>query len=146
VGGRDWSWKDEFQWLGTRDPAVFLAVPAAIAYLEDVGWEAFRNHGHALARAARARISERTGLEPLSSDSAAWHGPMVSIPIPSEESPPRKPNEPDPLQVRLWEQYRIEVPVFEWRGRRLIRTSFYLYNDGDDLERLLGALGELGAV
>ncbi|HBH51363.1 MAG TPA: aminotransferase, partial [Planctomycetaceae bacterium] len=34
LSGRPGSWLDPYNWLGTRDPAAFLAVPAAIEYLQ----------------------------------------------------------------------------------------------------------------
>ena len=40
-------------------------------------------------------------------------------------------------------EYRIEVPVVEWEGRRLLRVSVAPYNDAADLERLLAALAGL---
>ncbi|GIS63013.1 MAG: hypothetical protein CM1200mP2_52380 [Planctomycetaceae bacterium] len=44
VSGRDSSWKDEFTWGGTRDPACWLAIPEAIAFLEDYGIQRFRTN------------------------------------------------------------------------------------------------------
>ena len=41
-------WSDEFIWSGTRDPAAWLSIPAAIEFLERAGWEAFRQATHAL--------------------------------------------------------------------------------------------------
>jgi len=41
---------------------------------------------------------------------------------------------------RLYDQHRIEIPVAEHNGRRLIRASFQGYNDEADLERLKAAL------
>ena len=35
----------------------------------------------------------------------------------------------------------MEVPVYEWGGRRLLRASIGPYNDQDDVDRLLAALG-----
>ncbi|MBC7816117.1 MAG: aminotransferase class V-fold PLP-dependent enzyme, partial [Planctomycetaceae bacterium] len=50
VAGRPAHWQDEFRWLGTRDPASFLAVPSAIEFLDRFGWEAFREQTHELAK------------------------------------------------------------------------------------------------
>jgi len=36
LSGRPNTWQDEFVWSGTRDPAPFLAIPAAIDFLADV--------------------------------------------------------------------------------------------------------------
>ena len=69
VSGRPAHWQDEFRWLGTRDPAPFLAIPTAIEFLEQFGLEEFRSQTHELARYARQRIVELTGLEPPIPDS-----------------------------------------------------------------------------
>lgn len=50
---------------------------------------------------------------------------------------------PDDLQERLYDEHRIEIPVFEREGDRFIRPSFQGYNDAGDLERLKAALSAL---
>jgi isopenicillin-N epimerase len=50
---------------------------------------------------------------------------------------------PEDLQERLYDEFRIEVPVFERDDYRYIRPSFQGYNDFQDLERLKTALNEL---
>lgn len=129
------SWRDEFGWVGTRDPSAYLSVPAAIDFFEAIGWERFRAHTHELARLARRLITELTGLEPLVPDSRDWYGSMISLPLP--------PGEPLPLQQALWERYRIEAPIIAWAGRRLVRPSCHVYNGADDVTRLAEALGQL---
>ena len=47
----------------------------------------------------------------------------------STELPPGDTAE---LQRRLAVEYRIEVPVLEWEGRRLLRVSVAPYNDTAD--------------
>ena len=47
------------------------------------------------------------------------------------------------LQRRLWQEYRIEVPVIEWNGRQLVRVSVQGYNTAEDLDALVGALADL---
>lgn len=146
VGGKPERWQDEFHWLGTRDPAATLAIPSAIRFLEDIGLPAFREHGQQLAREARQQLTQRFGAEALIPDDPQWCGTMVTIPLPPGPIRRPKPNAFDPLQTALWEQYRIEVPVMDWRGRRHLRVSCHLYNDRRDLDRLLSALDDLRSL
>jgi selenocysteine lyase/cysteine desulfurase len=55
------------------------------------------------------------------------------------------PGDSDSLRQVLFERHAVEVPVFEWQGRRLLRVSIAPYNRDADLDRLLEALRvELG--
>ena len=47
------------------------------------------------------------------------------------------------LKRRLYDEHRVEVPVFPHEGRELLRVSFQGYNDEGDLERLLAGLRAL---
>ena len=143
LSGRPFRWQHEFNWLGTRDPAPLLSIPAAIDFLNDFGLDRFREETHELARYARHRIEALTGLPAMTPDSVDWYGSMVAmpLPIPSGWSPP-DPGQPDPLQPRLWEKYRIEVPVIAWEGRRLIRVSCHLYNTREQIDLLVEALAQ----
>src|SRR5262249_28049090 len=157
------SWSDEFVWSGTRNPAAYLAVPAAIEFLEGIGLENFRARTHWLARYARRRLVELTGLEPLVPDDASWYGSMAHVPLPPKvEGTLRVPSlasdgtrsvpitsddegcpVSNPLQHTIWRRLGIEVPVVEFRGQRYIRVSCHLYNDTAQIERLASGLREL---
>jgi isopenicillin-N epimerase len=143
------TWADEFVWSGTRDPSAYLSVPAAVEFIESVGLEAFRSRTHWLARYARNRLSELTGLAPIVPDDAAWYGSMAHAPLP----PPRGGSVGDegcpisnPLQNLIWQELRIEVPVVEFRGVRYIRVSCHLYNDTEQIDRLVLGLKKLLAA
>lgn len=140
VSGRPSHWKDEFTWPGTRDPSGYLAVTTAIEFLESCGLDTFRNRTHKLARYARNRITDLTGLQPLVPDDPDCYGSMITLPLPSGDNPPPQPNQRDPLQDRLWERYRIEVPLIHWQGARFLRVSCHLYNTESDIDRLSDAL------
>ncbi len=75
------------------------------------------------------------GLEPLTPDSADFYRQMVTLGLPD--------GVPEELQRRLYDDHRIEIPVFEHAGRRLIRASFQGYNDAEGVARLKAALSEL---
>ena len=142
VSGQAPDWKDEFNWLGTRDPAGFLTVPAAIEFLQQAGIEEFRRVTHRLAAYAHERIADLTGIPPLLPDSPDWYGSMVTVPIPTAPEGPSDARRRDPLQDRLWEQQRIEVPIVRWQNQRFVRVSCHLYNSRDDIDRLVDGLSE----
>jgi len=136
------SFADEFNWSGTRNPAAYLSVPAAIDFLEQIGLEAFRARTHWLAHYARRHIVELTELEPIVPDDTAWYGSMAHVPL-----SPTETNETcavaNPLQHTIWQKFGIEVPVVDFRGRRYIRVSCHLYNDTSQIDRLIAGLKDL---
>jgi isopenicillin-N epimerase len=123
------------EWQGTRDIAAFLTVPAAIDFQQAYHWDTVRQQCHALASETRQRICNHYGLEPLSVDSTEWFGQMAAIPIPDHDM--------DTLKRRLYEEYRIEVPVFTWNGFGIVRASFQGYNSRGDADCLVEALTTL---
>jgi isopenicillin-N epimerase len=136
------SWADEFVWSGTRNPAAYLSVPAAIDFLERVGLDRFRARTHWLAQCARRRIVELSQLEPIVPDDAAWYGSMAHVPL-SPTSSDETCAVANPLQHTIWRQLGIEVPIVDFRGLRYIRVSCHLYNDRSQIDRLLSGLKEL---
>ena len=140
-----WGWQSErpggsrfvdyHQWQGTRDISAFLAVPAAIDFHADHDWPRVRQACHELLREARRRIEELTGLAPICPDSPEWYAQMAAFPLP--------PCDGAALHRRLYDEYRVEVPVIEWNRRQLVRVSIQGYNTWTDVESLLSALGDL---
>lgn len=144
IAGRPATWQDEYNWQGTRDPAAYLAIPAAIDFFERIGWETFRTRAHELAKFARESIIPLTGIDALVPDSPEWYGPMISLPLPSHGLSAPAQGQRDPLQDWLWSTYRIECPITWWHGQRLLRVSCHLYNDAADIELLVKALDRVG--
>jgi isopenicillin-N epimerase len=117
---------------GTRDPSAYLSVPAAIEWQASHDWHEVRARCHELARRAAGEL----GLSPVVPDMRhGRYGQMVSLELPEDA--------PDDLQRRLFDEHRIEIPVFDRETPRLIRASFQGYNDEADLERLKAALATL---
>jgi isopenicillin-N epimerase len=129
------SWRDEFNWIGTRDPSAFLAVGAAIDFLGRVGLDNFRRRTHALAAYARRQLASRLNATALVPDEGQWYGSMISLRLPDGES--------EPLQRALWERYKIEIPIVSWQGMRFVRPSCHLYTWQEDVDLLVRALEEL---
>ena len=123
---------DHHEWQGTRDIAAFLSVPAAIEFMRAHDWDSIRVACHTLAREFRNRVTELTGLPPLSPDSPEWYAQMVAVPLPDCDI--------FKLKNRLYDEYRIEIPIQMWNGMPLIRASFQAYNSAQDVDLVVRAL------
>ena len=60
---------------------------------------------------------------------------MVAHPLPK--------NAPEDLKDILLKDFKIEIPIFEWNGIKLIRASFQVYNDKNDLDSIVNALSSI---
>mgnify|MGYP002622547522 CR=1 FL=1 len=137
------SWKDEFIWVGTDDPSSYLAVADAVQFFESVGVDEFRRRTHTLAQYARNQIPAVTRCEFFAPDDPAWYGSMVTFLLRDVARSSSWPGEPHPLQQALWDEHRIETPVFEWKEQLCLRVSCHLYNTPEDIDGLCTALKEL---
>jgi isopenicillin-N epimerase len=133
----------EFEWTGTDDPTAALCVPVAIRIVEEMvtgGWPALRRRNHQLAVAARRSLCDALGVEPPCPD--AMIGSMAAVPLPPSLEPRPPHGAVHPLQARLYDDYRIQVPVFPWPRwpAQLVRVSAHVHNRLDEYERLASAL------
>ena len=124
---------DHHEWWGTRDVAAFLSVPAAIQFQKEHDWNAVRESCHRLVRDAQSRICELTGLTPLHSQSETWFAQMAAAPLPESTDITQ-------LKARLYDEFRIEIPLIAWKDRKLIRISVQGYNSKTDIDALIQAL------
>jgi isopenicillin-N epimerase len=88
-----------------------------------------------LLRQALERIRDLTGLFPAYPLDSNFYSQMGIAPLP--------PCDPAALKNRLYDDYRIEVPITEWQGKQFIRISIQAYNDQSDVDTLLHALSRL---
>jgi isopenicillin-N epimerase len=129
VGGAIVSWGEQentfrsrTEMQGTRDPAAYLAVPAAIEFV--------REHDDvdrcvALARETRRRVCDLLEHEPPWPEHMVLR--MASFQVPNAPA----------VQRRLWDDHRIEIP--SWPTGTM-RVSVAMYTTREDVERLLDAL------
>ncbi|MGZ0164856.1 MAG: aminotransferase class V-fold PLP-dependent enzyme [Planctomycetales bacterium] len=114
IGGRQPSWKDEFNWLGTRNPAAFLATADAIRFLKSrvssfgkmiadqtaaPGAETvevdsdetmlgeFRRSSSVLINDAVAELGRKTGTRPLVENAKLRSESMISLVLPEDSFP-----------------------------------------------------------
>ena len=153
-------YRAEFDWQGTLDPTGWLAVPEALRFvggLLDGGWPEVMARNHRLALRSRDALADALGLDRTLPAPDAMLGSMVALPLPSTgplaaSGAGSSPLDTDPLQQRLLDEHRIEVPIYPWPvpaaespspARRLIRVSSALHNGPDDVDRLAAALGAI---
>lgn len=125
---------DELEIRGTRDPSAWLAVPSALSFRREQGWEQVARTCRDLAQETAARVRALTGLAPLSTPEFCAPQ-MVSMPVPRT----------DPLKLHdeLLAQYNIEVPVFDWQDHTIVRLSVQGYNSRAQMDVLVNALKAL---
>ncbi len=127
---------DYFSWTGTRDPAAFLSIPAALAFMEKYHWDEVRQRCHSLLRQAIQRICDLTGMEALYPLDSDFYSQMGIAPLPHLTDPAM-------FRQRLYEEKRIVIPVVNWGGRFFARISVQGYTSRQDIDRLLQALRDL---
>ncbi len=134
-----WGWGEDATFIsrnqqqGTRDPAAYLSVPAGIDFLAAHDWDSVRACCHDLGVELRQQIAALTGCEQIAPDS--WFAQMFASPLP--------PCDAEEIKARLYDDYRIEVPVLTWQDNQYVRASLQGYNTREDGQRLLEALREL---
>jgi isopenicillin-N epimerase len=141
MAGRNSNWHDRINWLGTRDPAALLAIPAAIDFLQEVSTDTFRQHAHRLICDARQQLLALDGVGPLCTVRDEDFVSMCAVELPQPAGwKPGYHGHPDPLQVELRDGHGIEIPVASWNGRRFLRLSAHLYNSTADIDKLMTVL------
>jgi isopenicillin-N epimerase len=129
-----------FDWTGTFDPVTLLAVPAALAFWDDLGWDDVRARQRALVDDGAARVAAALGTNaPVAGRfSAAMR--IVELPtvLTSEAA--------DHVEVTLCNTHRIEVSLMSLHARCWVRVCGQVYNTPADYERLANTLpGLVGA-
>lgn len=129
------TFQDLFGWTGTADPSAYLSVPAAIAFQRKNGWHEVRAACHTLLLETSDRISELTGIEPISPDTTTWWTQLRAIPLPQCDAAA--------VQQRLYDEFQVEVPFVDWNGRQFVRVSVQAYTTPAHVDRLVEGLRKL---
>ena len=119
-----------FQWQGTRDMSAFLTIPTAINfYNKEI--RPYQESCKKIIQDTYLEFPSVLNTEPISAG-REWLAQLVAHPLPK--------NIPSNLKKRLWEEYQIEIPIFEWNGQAYIRLSIQVYNTQKDVDLLMSAL------
>jgi isopenicillin-N epimerase len=129
---------NEFDWQGTRDHGGWLAVAAALEFLQAFGADRYRAALRDMAARAAADLAAQWQVAlpaPLQAFAA-----MVTLPLPGRleatEAQARLWHD------RLWARHRIEVPVMCFNQRLWLRISAQVYNEASDYQALAGVVAE----
>jgi isopenicillin-N epimerase len=122
-----------YEFEGTRDPCAWLAVPSAIDFQANLGWENIRGRIRELTAYVRKRLARLPGLKLATPVHPELHGPMTAFQLPAE-------TDPVALRRHLWECYRVEAPIVERPDCLLIRVSTHFYNTEREVDQLAEAL------
>ncbi|MEI7499550.1 MAG: aminotransferase class V-fold PLP-dependent enzyme [Bacteroidota bacterium] len=135
---------ERFFWPGTYDPTAALCVADTIDYMESIfpgGWLAIMKRNHDLCLQAREYICNILEIEiPCPGSMIAS---MATFPLPmAEEKISYDYKNFDPLQERLFREFNIEIPVWDWYSppSRLTRIAVQLYNSIDQYKYFAAAL------
>ena len=125
------AFQDRFDWAGTFDPTAWFCAGEAIQWMSKLcphGWNGLRKANHQLAVRAREILCEELHVDPPCPEE--FLGAMASIPLPQRFQGRPKRARIDPEQVRLYDEFGIEVPFFHIGRppRRYFRISAQAYN------------------
>lgn len=126
----------EFDWQGTRDFSAILACEAAFDLADRLGgFDAIAAYNRTLA----ARFAERlmAALDTNLATPAAMRGFSVTVALPAHH--PATPERALALRQQLYEQHRIEAPIFPLAERLWLRVGAQIYLEPEDLPASIGA-------
>jgi isopenicillin-N epimerase len=130
MGGTHRTYHYEFE--GTRDQCPWLAVPEAITFQDELGWQNIRERNEELVRHTRRRLGDELGLPLWTPPHPELHGFLTTFRLPAQVAAPE-------LRQRLWRE-RIEIPVVERPYGLLLRVSTHFYNTHEEIDRLAEVL------
>ena len=126
---------DYHQQQGTRDFSAFCCIPAAIEFMKVHNWEDVSSRCRELVLRNAMRFCKLLDTEPLLPLDDFFVRQLFSIPI--------RTNEPEQLKARLFNEYKIEIPIMRHGDRVFMRYSVQAFNTQQDLDRLAEAVEEL---
>ena len=140
------AFQDRFDWAGTFDPTAWFCAGEAIRWLGQLlpgGWRELRERNHRLAVQGGRVLGEALGVQAPCPENML--GAMVTLPLPERLQGVPRTGRIDAEQLRLYDEFRIEVPFFRIGRpeRRYFRISAHIHNSLAEYEYLAQALAEL---
>jgi len=124
----------EFDWQGTRDVSSWLAAADAVRWGESIGWDNIRDHNHKFVTWMHESLVTDWDVEPLSPIDGRMLGSMATVVLPS--GGPQSMEDCLALRDVFYEKYSLEVPIFEFQGKGVLRVSAQLYAREEHVDAL----------
>ena len=126
---------NENQYQGTRDFSPYLAVPTAINFQNDNNWNLVKARCKGLTKKTLISLQNILKTDLLCPINDDWLAQMASIQIPVNDS--------IAIKNKLLNNYNIEIPIFKWDNKNMLRFSFNAYNDESDSTALIDAINKI---
>jgi isopenicillin-N epimerase len=125
----------QFDHVGTVDLTPWLAAPRAIEFYENFGWDRVRKAHQARMRYGRDLVMAELGIgiDELREENL----PMGVVQIHNLQGGLEGQMA---LHKKLWNEYKVEVPITNFNGDYFFRISGHLYNTPADYEALVMAV------
>lgn len=127
--------QDYHEYQGTRDFSAFLVTPHALSFMQKHNWEAEKEKCRALLKNYYPIIAQELNSQTLAPLSDDFLGQICSIPI--------RTKAPEKLKEMLYQIYRIEIPIVQFRDSVYLRISFQAYNGEAEIITLINALKDI---
>jgi isopenicillin-N epimerase len=124
---------DTHEFLGTRDLAAFLTVPAALAWMKEQNWPEVQRRAMELRAYGVRALCTIPNVHPLFTQEADDVLQMGMVLLPDVDT--------DALKERLYDEHSIEVVVHRWLDRPILRFSVHAHTEQHDIDALVRALG-----
>ena len=121
---------DYFQWQGTNDISAYLSVVDTIDFLTKYNWRERAIKCRDLNLWGRNKILKEFNIPSMCSD--GFLGQMFSFEFPF--------NDAYNDQINFYTKYKIQIPFFNWNNKTLLRVSIQVYNDKEDIYKLINSL------
>jgi isopenicillin-N epimerase len=129
-----------FDWTGTFDPVTILAVPSALAFWDQWGWDDVRRRQSGIVDDGAARVAAALGT--TAPVAASFRAAMRVVELPNTLTAERS----RAVETTLSDKHQVEVSLMSLHDRSFVRVCGQIYNSADDYDRLAAALPELIAA
>ena len=121
---------DYLQWQGTNDISAYLSVVDTIDFLTKYNWRERAIKCRDLNLWARNKILNEFNIPSMCSN--GFLGQMSSFEFPF--------NDAYNDQINFYAKHKIQIPFFNWNNKTLLRISIQVYNDKEDIYKLINSL------